>query len=110
MSDFAHGGRRAAILGAGPMGLTAAYELLKRGWHVDLCERDDRIGGMTASTELDGLKLLERAIKHQVAFVPGRDFFPTDGGSNYLRLNFSNSAPERIREGVSRLGALCREG
>ena len=57
MSGLAHGGRRAAILGAGPMGLTAAYELLKRGWHVDLCERDDRIGGMTASTELDGLKI-----------------------------------------------------
>ena len=71
-------------------------------------------GGMflwlTGPVELDGLKLLEQAIKHQVAFVPGRDFFPTDGGSNYLRLNFSNSQPERIREGVRRLGALCRAG
>ncbi len=65
---------------------------------------------MTGPAELDGLKLLERAIKHQVAFVPGRDFFPAEGGSNYLRLNFSNSNPERIREGVRRLGALCREG
>jgi len=52
---------------------------------------------------------LERAIKRQVAFVPGRDFFPTEGGSNYLRLNFSNAIPERIREGVHRLAALCRE-
>jgi protoporphyrinogen oxidase len=46
-----------AILGAGPMGLTVAYELLKRGHAVDLYERDDRIGGMTASTELDGLRI-----------------------------------------------------
>ena len=49
--------RSAAVLGAGPMGLTVAYELLKRGWKVDLYERDERIGGMTASTELGGLKI-----------------------------------------------------
>lgn len=69
-------------------------------------------GGMflwiTGPAGLDGLKLLERAIKHQVAFVPGRDFFPAQAGANYLRLNFSNSTPERIREGVRRLGELCR--
>lgn len=49
--------RTAAILGAGPMGLAVAYELLKRGWAVDIYERDDRIGGMSASTEIDGLKI-----------------------------------------------------
>lgn len=69
-------------------------------------------GGMflwvTGPAALDGLSLLEKAIKHQVAFVPGRDFFPTDSGGNYLRLNFSNSSPDRIREGIRRLGALCR--
>lgn len=70
-------------------------------------------GGMflwvTGPAELDGLALLEKAIQHQVAFVPGRDFFPGDGGSNHLRLNFSNSTPERIKEGVHRLAALCCE-
>jgi 2-aminoadipate transaminase len=69
-------------------------------------------GGMflwiTGPVGLDGLQLLARAIKHQVAFVPGRDFFPADAGANYLRLNFSNSKPERIREGVRRLASLCR--
>lgn len=69
-------------------------------------------GGMflwvTGPAELDGLALLQRAIEHKVAFVPGRDFFPTEGGANYLRLNYSNSTPERIREGVRRLAALCR--
>lgn len=49
--------RTAAVLGAGPMGLGAAYELLKRGWAVDIYERDERIGGMSASTTLDGLKI-----------------------------------------------------
>ncbi len=49
--------RTAAVLGAGPMGLAAVHELLKSGWSVDLYERDDRIGGMSASTDLDGLKI-----------------------------------------------------
>ena len=70
-------------------------------------------GGMflwvTGPANLDGLALLERAIQHHVAFVPGRDFFPAEGGRNHLRLNFSNSSPERIREGVRRLGELCRD-
>ena len=69
-------------------------------------------GGMflwvTGPAGLDGMDLLSRAIERKVAFVPGRDFFPTPEGGNYLRLNFSNSAPERIREGMRRLGALCR--
>jgi len=69
-------------------------------------------GGMflwvTGPRELDGLALLQRAVENKVAFVPGRDFFPGDAGANYLRLNYSNSTPERIREGVRRLGRLWR--
>lgn len=69
-------------------------------------------GGMflwvTGPESLDALKLLGQAIAQKVAFVPGRDFFPADGGKNHFRLNFSNSTPERIHEGVRRLAALCR--
>jgi 2-aminoadipate transaminase len=69
-------------------------------------------GGMflwvTGPKELDALDLLQRCIPQKVAFVPGRDFFPGDAGKNFLRLNYSNSTPERIREGVKRLAALCR--
>jgi 2-aminoadipate transaminase len=71
-------------------------------------------GGMflwvTGPQTLDALELLQRAIIQKVAFVPGRDFFPTDGGRNYMRLNYSNSTPDRIREGVRRLAGLCRAG
>ena len=70
-------------------------------------------GGMflwiTGPKELDGMQLLTRAIEHKVAFVPGRDFFPGHEGANCLRLNFSNSTPDKIREGVKRLGMLCRD-
>jgi protoporphyrinogen oxidase len=46
-----------SVLGAGPMGLMAAMELLKRGHEVDIYERDDRIGGMSASFNFDGLDI-----------------------------------------------------
>ncbi len=35
-----------AIVGSGPAGLAAADQLNKRGYHVDVYEREDRIGGL----------------------------------------------------------------
>jgi protoporphyrinogen oxidase len=49
--------RRFAIIGSGPMGLMAAMELLDRGHQVDVYERDDRIGGMSAAFDFDGLQI-----------------------------------------------------
>jgi protoporphyrinogen oxidase len=49
--------KKYAVLGAGPMGLMCTMELLKAGHEVDLYERDDRIGGMSASFDFDGLKI-----------------------------------------------------
>ncbi|AKO03473.1 NAD(P)/FAD-dependent oxidoreductase [Xanthomonas oryzae pv. oryzicola] len=46
-----------AIIGSGPMGLMAALELLKQGHQVDVYERDDRIGGMSADFDFDGLRI-----------------------------------------------------
>ena len=34
------------VIGAGPSGLTAAYHLRRRGFHVVLCEREAKLGGM----------------------------------------------------------------
>ena len=49
--------KRFAVLGAGPMGLMCAMELLKQGHEVDIYERDNRIGGMSASFDFDGLEI-----------------------------------------------------
>jgi protoporphyrinogen oxidase len=46
-----------AVLGAGPMGLTCCYELVRRGAKVTVYEADDRIGGMSASFDFDGLTI-----------------------------------------------------
>ncbi|MEM7103120.1 MAG: FAD-dependent oxidoreductase [Bacteroidota bacterium] len=43
---------RVAVIGAGPAGITAAYELAKNGVSVDLYEASDRVGGMARSIEL----------------------------------------------------------
>jgi len=45
---------KAAVIGAGPMGLAAAYELSKAGVQVHVFERDDRIGGMSAHFDFGG--------------------------------------------------------
>lgn len=49
--------RRYAVVGSGPMGLMAALELLDLGHEVDVHERDDRIGGMSATFDFDGLEI-----------------------------------------------------
>jgi protoporphyrinogen oxidase len=48
---------KAAVIGAGPMGLAAAYELAKRGMQVSVFERDDRIGGMSAFVNFAGTRI-----------------------------------------------------
>jgi DNA-binding transcriptional MocR family regulator len=53
--------------------------------------------------------LLVRCLAHQVAFVPGDSFFPNGGRHDTARLNFSNMPPDRIREGIARLGVAMRE-
>ena len=41
-----------------------------------------------------------------VPFVKGADFFADGGGTTSLRLAFSAVPPDRIREGIERLGAV----
>jgi protoporphyrinogen oxidase len=42
------------VIGAGPAGLTAAYELVKRGASVVVVESDDVVGGISRTVERDG--------------------------------------------------------
>ena len=46
-----------AVLGGGPMGLVVAWQLLKQGHTVSIFEAGDRVGGMTASFDFDGLRI-----------------------------------------------------
>ncbi|MGZ3237520.1 MAG: aminotransferase-like domain-containing protein [Burkholderiaceae bacterium] len=67
-------------------------------------------GGMfiwvTLPKHIDSMKLLDEAIAQNVAFVPGAPFFANAPEHNTLRLSFVTVPPERIREGVAKLGKL----
>ena len=49
--------KKIAILGAGPMGLAVAYQLVKDGYQPIVFEADNRVGGMTASFDFEGLEI-----------------------------------------------------
>jgi len=59
---------------------------------------------------IDTSDLLAKALRENVAFVPGAAAY-VDGrrGSNSMRLNFSASTADEIREGVRRIGAVLSE-
>lgn len=64
---------------------------------------------VTLPEGMNAPRLLEAALKENVAFVPGGSFFATgEEGVRHLRLNFSYSQPEQIREGIRRLGVAVR--
>ncbi|MBO9445407.1 PLP-dependent aminotransferase family protein [Ruegeria sp. R14_0] len=64
---------------------------------------------MTLPVGTDGADLLARALETvKVAFVPGGAFFPDGSGTNTIRLSFSNSDEDTIREGIRRLGEVLR--
>ncbi len=63
----------------------------------------------TLPEKIDAAELLKKAIKQRVAFVPGASFHPGGGGHNTMRLNFSFSNPEKIIDGISRLGRAVKE-
>jgi protoporphyrinogen oxidase len=51
------GGERIAVIGAGPMGLGVAYQLVQQGNIPVIFEADDRVGGMTATFDFGGLNI-----------------------------------------------------
>ncbi|SDS41021.1 2-aminoadipate transaminase [Friedmanniella luteola] len=67
-------------------------------------------GGMfvwaTLPAGWDTTALLPRALEHDVAYVPGAPFFPTDPEPATLRLSFTTYGPDAIAEGTRRLAAV----
>ncbi|MFA7694345.1 MAG: PLP-dependent aminotransferase family protein [Methanoregula sp.] len=69
-------------------------------------------GGMfvwvTLPAGCSSMEVFSDALEQQVAVLPGVPFYVDGGGTDTLRLNFSNSNAERIAEGISRLGRVIR--
>jgi 2-aminoadipate transaminase len=70
-------------------------------------------GGMflwvTLPEGFSSMALFDLAVDRKVAFVPGIPFYVDGSGDNTLRLNFSNSDEEGIREGIRSLGECLEE-
>lgn len=49
-----------------------------------------------------------KCMENNVAFVPGAPFYVKDPQTNTMRLNFSNSNPELIEEGMKRIGEVLQ--
>jgi 2-aminoadipate transaminase len=58
---------------------------------------------------IDTTDLLARALRDDVAFVPGRAAYLDGRGGSEMRLNFSGVGDDLIREGVRRIGEVVRE-
>ena len=58
---------------------------------------------------IDTTDLLARALRDNVAFVPGRAAYLDGRGGSEMRLNFSGVSDDDIREGVRRIGKVVRE-
>lgn len=63
---------------------------------------------LTLPEEISSWDIFEEAVSEKVAFVPGESFYPSGGGQNTMRLNFSNPTPEKIEEGIIRLARVIK--
>lgn len=61
---------------------------------------------VTLPEGIDTAQLLKEALEYRIAFVPGAAFHANGGGSNTMRLSFSNVNEEQIEQGIGRLGKL----
>jgi protoporphyrinogen oxidase len=55
-SQFTSSDRPVVIIGAGPAGLTAAYELTQHGASVVILEQDDQVGGLARTVHYKGFR------------------------------------------------------
>lgn len=54
--------------------------------------------------------MFQAAVERRVAYIPGAHFSPSGPGpTNTLRLNYSNTVPERIHAGIHQLAEVIKE-
>jgi 2-aminoadipate transaminase len=58
---------------------------------------------------IDTGDLLAKALRADVAFVPGQAAYVDEHGGNSMRLNFSGVGDAEIREGIRRIGKVIRD-
>ena len=90
---------------------TLMYDCMKKYFPEDVTFTYPEGGLFTWVTLPEGMdakELMPKVLDRQVAYVPGGPFYPNGGNANHFRLNYSNMPPERIEEGIKRLGEVLR--
>lgn len=98
------------VLGAGPCGLAAAWELSATGRQCVVLEREDRVGGLAATHERDGWRFdlgghrfltADRALNDGVVALMGDDFLTAERKSSVLldgrRFRYPLEAADLVR-------------
>ena len=65
---------------------------------------------LTAPDGADTVALSAAARERNVAYVPGRPFYPGDAGATQIRLAYSRVADHLIDEGIRRIGEVLKTG
>jgi DNA-binding transcriptional MocR family regulator len=65
---------------------------------------------VTLPPRIDVAKMSQRAAEERVVALSGTECFPDGRGTHNLRLAFSLQPPDRIGEGIRRLGRAVRAG
>jgi 2-aminoadipate transaminase len=58
--------------------------------------------------QIDATEILPASLDAGVAYVPGQPFFVDGSGANTMRLAYSKETPEKITEGITRLGRVLQ--
>src|SRR5258708_7602642 len=64
---------------------------------------------VTLPEYIDTKQMFPRALEQKVAYVPGAAFAVEGGYQNTMRLNFSNTSPAKIREGIAQLADVIHQ-
>jgi glutamate synthase (NADPH/NADH) small chain len=64
--------KKAAIIGAGPAGISCAIELYKKGWDVVIYEKTDRAGGLLV-WGIPAYRLPRDVVKQEVSVIEGTE-------------------------------------
>lgn len=67
-SDNSDSAYKAAVIGGGPAGLATSYFLTRAGFSVELFEKDEKPGGVVAST-IPSFRIPDEVVDRDVAFV-----------------------------------------
>lgn len=91
---------------------SAMVEAMKKYFPTDVkftIPKGGMFSWVTLAENVSSVDLFDKAIKKNVAFVPGDPFYIKERNVNTLRLNYTNADCETIEEGIKRLSEALKE-